>query len=106
MRKFEQPDEIGSYDRWEMKLTKNVAPLVKEWADMVLFANYKTFVVAEPPVCNYSLNSFGTGAVSVVPMTRGAESTATHITQIMVTRPTSVSGINVEVHWNVKGRWK
>lgn len=46
MRKFEQPDEIGSYDRWEMKLTKNVAPLVKEWADMVLFANYKTFVVA------------------------------------------------------------
>lgn len=46
MRKFEQPDEIGSYDRWEMKLTKNVAPLVKEWADMVLFANYKTFVIA------------------------------------------------------------
>lgn len=46
MRKFEQPDEIGSYDRWEMKLTRNVAPLVKEWADMVLFANYKTFVIA------------------------------------------------------------
>lgn len=46
MRKFEQPDEIGSYDRWEMKLTKNVAPLVKEWADMVLFANYKSFVIA------------------------------------------------------------
>ena len=22
MRKFEQPDEMGSYDRWEMKLTK------------------------------------------------------------------------------------
>lgn len=46
MRKFEQPDELGSYDRWEMKLTKNVAPMVKEWADMVLFANYKTIVVA------------------------------------------------------------
>lgn len=45
MRKFEQPDELGSYDRWEMKLSKNVAPMVKEWADMVLFANYKTFVV-------------------------------------------------------------
>ncbi|MBS6396699.1 MAG: ATP-binding protein [Clostridiales bacterium] len=45
MRKFEQPDEMGSYDRWEMKLTKQVAPMVKEWADMVLFANYKTIVI-------------------------------------------------------------
>lgn len=45
MRKFEQPDEMGSYDRWEMKLQKKTAPLLKEWADMVLFANYKTYVV-------------------------------------------------------------
>lgn len=45
MRKFEQPDELGAYDRWEMKLSKGVAPMVKEWADMVLFANYKTFVI-------------------------------------------------------------
>lgn len=50
MRKFEQPDELGSYDRWEMKLGKKTSsqtsPLVKEWADMVLFANYKTWSVA------------------------------------------------------------
>lgn len=45
MRKFEQPDEIGAYDRWELKLSKKIAPMVKEWADMVLFANYKTIVV-------------------------------------------------------------
>lgn len=49
MRKFEQPDELGSYDRWELKLGKKTssqtAPLVKEWADMVLFANYETVVV-------------------------------------------------------------
>lgn len=45
MRKFEQPDEMGAYDRWEMKLSKNVAPMVKEWADMVLFANYETHAV-------------------------------------------------------------
>lgn len=45
MRKFEQPDEMGAYDRWEMKLSKGVAPMVKEWADMVLFCNYKTMVV-------------------------------------------------------------
>lgn len=45
MRKFEQPDEAGAYDRWELKLSKGVAPLVKEWADAVFFVNYKTFVV-------------------------------------------------------------
>lgn len=45
MRKFEQPDEMGAYDRWEMKLSKQVAPLLKEWADMVLFLNYKTTVI-------------------------------------------------------------
>lgn len=49
MRKFEQPDEMGSYDRWEMKLqtsTKcNTASMVREYADMVLFANYETIVV-------------------------------------------------------------
>lgn len=50
LRKFEQPDEMGSYDRWEMKLgkktTNQISPLIKEWADMVLFANYKTISVA------------------------------------------------------------
>ena len=47
MRKFEQPDEMGAYDRWEMKLSKQVAPMLKEWADMVLFANYKTYVIED-----------------------------------------------------------
>ena len=45
MRKFEQPDEQGAYDRWEMKLSKHVAPLLKEWCDMLLFLNYRTYVV-------------------------------------------------------------
>lgn len=48
MRKFEQPDEAGSYDRWELKLQNspksNICAMVKEWGDMVLFANYKTIV--------------------------------------------------------------
>ena len=47
MRKFEQPDEMGAYDRWEMKLSKKTAPLLKEWADMVLFCNYKTDVITD-----------------------------------------------------------
>ena len=46
MRKFEQPDEMGAYDRWELKLQKKTAALVKEWSDLLLFANYKTLVVA------------------------------------------------------------
>ncbi|MCD8107277.1 MAG: ATP-binding protein [Oscillospiraceae bacterium] len=45
MRKFEQPDESGSYDRWEMKLSRQVAPLLKEWCDLLLFCNYKTYVI-------------------------------------------------------------
>lgn len=45
MRKFEQPDEMGAYDRWELKLQKKTAPMLKEWADMVLFANYKTVAI-------------------------------------------------------------
>lgn len=50
LRKFEQPDELGAYDRWELKLGKKTqsqtSPLVKEWADMLLFCNYKTYSVA------------------------------------------------------------
>ena len=45
IRKFEQPDEMGAYDRWELKLSKKCAPLVKEWCDLLLFANYKTTMV-------------------------------------------------------------
>lgn len=49
MRKFEQPDESGAYDRWELKLINaqkcSIANMLKEWADMVLFANYETFVI-------------------------------------------------------------
>lgn len=50
IRKFEQPDEMGSYDRWELKMINspkcNVCAMVKEWADLVLFANYKTTVIS------------------------------------------------------------
>ena len=46
MKKVEQPDEMGSYDRWELKLSKQCSPMLKEWADILLFANYKTLVVS------------------------------------------------------------
>lgn len=47
MRKFEQPDEMGAYDRWELKLSKKTAPLIKEWSDMLLFCNYKTNIITD-----------------------------------------------------------
>ncbi|MFT8668833.1 MAG: ATP-binding protein [Liquorilactobacillus hordei] len=47
LRKKEEPDEMGAYDRYELKLEKKTAPLVKEWADMVLFANYKTTIITD-----------------------------------------------------------
>lgn len=39
------PDSEEGYDRYELKLSKQVGPLVKEWADLMLFANYKTRIV-------------------------------------------------------------
>jgi hypothetical protein len=48
MRKQELPDEMGAFDRWELKLqSKQVKAMVKEWGDMVLFANYKTLVIED-----------------------------------------------------------
>ena len=45
------PEEMGTYDHWELKLssktTNKVAPLVKEWADLLLFANYKTILIED-----------------------------------------------------------
>lgn len=49
IRKFDDPTESGSYDRYELKLTKrsnaHIAGVTKEWADMVLFLNYKVMSV-------------------------------------------------------------
>ena len=48
IRKFEMPDQMGSYDRYMLKLNeKNIAPLVKEWVDLMLFANYRTDIITD-----------------------------------------------------------
>jgi hypothetical protein len=39
------PDQTDGYDRYELKLTKQVAPLLKEWSDVVLFVNYRIQIV-------------------------------------------------------------
>ena len=48
MRKQELPDEMGAFDRWELKLqSKQVKAMIKEWVDVLLFGNYKTFLVED-----------------------------------------------------------
>lgn len=41
------PEEFGAFDHWELKLEKKTAALTKEWAELVLFANFKTLVVED-----------------------------------------------------------
>lgn len=49
IKKFEDPAEMGAYDRYELKLAEksnaSIAGVVKEWADMVLFLNYEIISV-------------------------------------------------------------
>ncbi len=45
LRKVEKPEDTGAYDHWELKCSKRVAPLVKEWCDLLLFCNYDSVVV-------------------------------------------------------------
>lgn len=42
--KRHEPPDSDPYDRYQIKLHKHASALWQEWADMVLFANYKTSV--------------------------------------------------------------
>jgi hypothetical protein len=39
------PDQTDGFDRYELKLAKQVAPILKEWADLLGFANFRSQVV-------------------------------------------------------------
>lgn len=39
------PDQDEGFDRYELKLSRQVGPLFKEWADALLFCNYRTRLV-------------------------------------------------------------
>lgn len=43
LKTFTPPDNIP-YDRWQIKLHKLAAAKCEEWADAILFANFKTYV--------------------------------------------------------------
>jgi len=42
VKHFDPPDMPEGFDRYELKLTKHVAPLVREWCSMLLFANFSS----------------------------------------------------------------
>lgn len=43
--RFAAPDLQGEHDRYELKLSKQCSPLVKEWADAILFLTFKSKVI-------------------------------------------------------------
>lgn len=50
--KYEPPEAAAAYDRWSLKLNdskkSSISAIVKEWADALLFANYKTNIEIGP----------------------------------------------------------
>lgn len=42
VQRVEPPDILAAYDRYELKLSKQSSPLVKEWADELWFFRFKT----------------------------------------------------------------
>jgi len=46
IKTFTPPDN-QNYDRWQVKLHKLASARIEEWADCVLFANYKAYVKKE-----------------------------------------------------------
>jgi hypothetical protein len=45
VKRVSPPDELDGYDRWQLKLTKQSGPLFREWADALLFCNWKVAMV-------------------------------------------------------------
>jgi hypothetical protein len=47
VQRTEPPDILAAYDRYELKLSKQSSPLVKEWADELWFFRFKTKSVTQ-----------------------------------------------------------
>lgn len=45
--RFQDPEQMADYDRYNLKMEKKCEALVKEWCDALLFANFVTRVVVE-----------------------------------------------------------
>lgn len=42
---FTAPDQMGSWDRYELKLQKKTASAIKEWADAIVFMKFKDTII-------------------------------------------------------------
>jgi hypothetical protein len=45
VKRTSPPDQTDGFDRYELKLTKQSAPLLREWCDLLLFCTYKTKLI-------------------------------------------------------------
>lgn len=45
VKRLSPPDSTDGFDRYELKLTKQVAPAMKEWSDLLLFCKFKLHIV-------------------------------------------------------------
>jgi len=45
VQRVEPPDLMAAYDRYELKMSKQCSPLIKEWADELWFFRFKTKAV-------------------------------------------------------------
>lgn len=45
VQRVEPPDLMTAYDRYELKMSKQASPLIKEWADELWFLKFKTKVM-------------------------------------------------------------
>ena len=45
VQRVEPPDLMTAYDRYELKMSKQSSPLIKEWADELWFFKFKTRVI-------------------------------------------------------------
>ena len=45
VKRTSPPDQTDGYDRYELKLSKQTSPLIREWSDVLLFANFKTRLI-------------------------------------------------------------
>ena len=56
VKRFDQPDELGGYDRYALRLSKKVAPEVLAWADVVAFLNFKSTIVQDENGKSHAVN--------------------------------------------------
>lgn len=44
VKRFDPPDMVEGFDRYELKLRKHTSPLIREWCNLLLFANFASKV--------------------------------------------------------------